>query len=186
MRCALILFLALHCLLDDAVAEERRGGVAEEQDLDEGVRVRVATSRAGTITGRIKKLTADTLLIELDDDSRSVSLPFAELTKIEISGGRRSRAQGAWSKAKWGAVIGAVPGAISLGFGHEQIGENGSSVGKAAALGAWSGGLFGGLIGAAIGAINPGEKWEIVTPSFRIGTARQGDPGFSFTVTIGF
>ncbi len=84
MRCTLILFLALHCLLDHAVAEERRGGVAEEQDLDEGVRVRVATFRADKITGRIEKLSADTLLIELDDDSRPVSLPFAELTKIEM------------------------------------------------------------------------------------------------------
>ncbi len=90
-------------------------------------------------------------------------MPLVELTKIEVSRGRRSRAQGAWTKAKWGALIGAVPGAISLGFGHEQIGENGSSVGKAAALGAWSGGLFGGLIGAAIGALNPGDDWESIS-----------------------
>ena len=52
MRCAVIVLLALHCLLDHAVGEERRGDVAEEQDLNEGVRVRVATSRADKITGR--------------------------------------------------------------------------------------------------------------------------------------
>ena len=186
MRCSIILFLLLGCLLDHVVAAEQRSAVAEEHELDAGVRVRVSTPDVDKITGRIEKLTADTLLIKFDGESRSISVPFVELTKIEVSRGRRSRAQAAWSKAKWGALIGAVPSAISLGFGHEQIGENGSSVGKAAALGAWSGGLFGGLIGAAIGAINPGEEWEIVTPTFHIGAAGQGDPGFSFAVTIGF
>jgi hypothetical protein len=41
---------------------------------------------------------------------------------------------------------------------HDEIGENGSSVGHAAALGAWSGGLFGGLIGAGVGAARAGEQ----------------------------
>ena len=56
-------------------------------------------------------------------EPRSLSVPFVELTKIEVS---RSRGQAAWTKAKWGALIGAVPGAISLGLQHEQVGENGS------------------------------------------------------------
>ena len=68
-------------------------------------------------------------------EPRSLSVPFVELTKIEVSRGRRSRGQAAWTKAKWGALIGAVPGAISLGLQHEQVGENGSSVAEAVA--AW-------------------------------------------------
>ena len=80
---------------------------------------------------------------------------------MDVSRGQESRKRSAWSRAKWGIVIGAVPGAVSLGLQHEEVG-GGSSVGKAAALGAWSGGLFGGLIGAAIGAARPPENWERV------------------------
>ena len=178
MKCAAIVFCVLGCVLDLVAAEE--------QEVEEGARVRVSTTEVDTMTGYVEKLTTDALLIELDGESQSVSVPFADLEKIEISRGRRSRSQAAWSKAKWGALIGAVPGAISLGLQHEQIGENGSSVGKAAALGAWSGGLFGGLIGAAIGAMSPGEAWEKVSPSFYIATTAQGAPEFSFAVTIGF
>jgi hypothetical protein len=72
-----------------------------------------------------------------------------------------SRKHSAWKRARWGAVIGAVPGAISLGLQHEHVG-GGSSVAKAAALGVWSGGLFGGFVGAVVGAAHPGENWERV------------------------
>ncbi len=186
MKCPLIVFLVLGCLLDRVVAEEQRSAVAEEDEIVAGARVRISTADVDEITGRIEKLTADTLLIKLDDASRSLSVPVVELTKIEVSRGRRSRSQAAWTKAKWGALIGAVPGAISLGAQHEQVGEDGSSVGGAAALGAWVGGLFGGLIGAAIGAISPGEAWERVSPTFHMGPRGRADPGFSFAVTIGF
>lgn len=183
MRCAIIVFLVLGCSIDVGAEEQR--STAQEQ-LDTGARVRVSTADADGITGRIEQINADSLLIELAGESRSLSVPFVDMTKIEVSRGRRSRAQGAWTKAKWGALIGAVPGAISLGVGHEQVGENGSSVAEAVALGAFSGGLFGGLIGAAIGAISPGEAWEGVSPTFLIGPTERGDFGFSFAVTLGF
>lgn len=186
MRCAVIVFLALGSLPGVSVAGDQRGASAEEQELETGVRVRVSTAEGDRITGRIEKLTADTLRIEREDESRSLSVPFVELTKIEVSRGRRSRAQAAWTKAKWGSLIGAVPGAISLGVQHEQVGENGSSVVEAAALGALTGALFGGLIGAAIGVITPGEAWEEISPTFHLGPAGRGEPGFSFAVTIGF
>ena len=88
-------------------------------------------------------------------------MPVATLTSIEISRGLLSRKNSAWKRAKWGALIGAVPGAISLGLQHEEVG-GGTSVAQAAALGAWSGGLFGGLVGAVVGAAHPGENWERV------------------------
>ena len=86
-------------------------------------------------------------------------MPVATLSRIEISRGIRSRKTSAWRHGKWGAVIGAVPGAISLALQHEEVG-GGASAAKAAALGAWSGGLFGGVIGAVVGALRPGENWE--------------------------
>jgi hypothetical protein len=86
------------------------------------------------------------------------------LQRIEISRGVTSKGSGAIKGAIWGAVLLGAAGAVLAGLQHEQIGENGSSVGHAAALGAWSGGLFGGLIGAGVGAARAGEKWEEVWP----------------------
>ena len=113
------------------------------------------------VTGRVEALTSDTLVLQPDGRTAAVSMPAAALIRIEISRGILSRKKSAWRHAKWGAVIGAVPGSLSLGLQHEQVG-GGSSVAKAAALGAWSGGLFGGLVGAVVGAARPGENWERV------------------------
>ena len=186
MRCTIILCLTLYGGAYVGAAAHAPSGTVDEHELDEGMRVRITTVEDDEITGRVEKLSMDTLLIELEGGSRSMAVPFAELTRIEMSRGRRSRGRAAWSKAKWGALIAAVPGAILLGFGHEQIGEGGSSVGEAAALGAWSGALFGGLFGAAIGAANPGEDWEDLTPTLPVARAERRRSGFALAFTIAF
>jgi hypothetical protein len=129
--------------------------------IDAGARVRVWTSELRGVTGRVERSTPETLVLRPEGQTASLSIPVAILVRMDVSRGQESRRSSAWKRAKWGIVIGGVPGAVSLGLQHEQVG-GGSSVGKAAALGAWSGGLFGGLIGAAIGAANPGESWERV------------------------
>ena len=129
--------------------------------IDVGARIRVWTSEMGTVTGRVEASTSETLVVQPDTKTASVSMPVASLSRIEISRGLRSRKASAWKRAKWGAAIGAVPGALSLALQHEQVG-GGASVAEAAALGAWSGGLFGGLIGAVVGSAHPGEIWERV------------------------
>jgi hypothetical protein len=129
--------------------------------IDVGARIRVWTSEMRTVTGRVEASTSETLVVQPDKKTASVSMPLASLSRIEISKGLRSRKASAWRRAKWGAAIGAVPGAISLGLQHEEVG-GGSSVAEAAALGAWSGGLFGGLVGALVGSAHPDEIWERV------------------------
>jgi hypothetical protein len=129
-------------------------------DLVVGSRVRVSAADGRRLTGRVEQLTADTLVL-LPEGQTAVSIPIASLNRVDVSRGARSRGQSAWRYAKWGAVIGATSGAISLGLQHDQVGD-GSSVGSAVALGAWSGMLFGGLVGAAIGASRSGERWERV------------------------
>jgi hypothetical protein len=156
------------------------GAPAEEQKV-EGERVRVTTTAGERLTGRAGKKTSDALVVELDDDGGSRSIPLAAVATLE-TGRPQSRCQSAWSKAKWWALIGAASG-LTLGFQHEQVGEEGSSFGEAAALGAWSGGLLGGLIGAWVGAANPGEEWVTVNPQVHLGGR---DPGFSIRVTFGF
>ena len=155
MRAPLSLIVAIGCLLPAPLSAQAIPA------FDVGSRIRVWGSDMRTVTGRVEASTSDTLLLQPDGKTVAVSIRVATLTRIDISGGMRSRKTSAWRGARWGAAIGGVPGAISLGLQHEQVG-GGTSVAKAAALGAWSGGLFGGLIGAAVGALFPGEKWERV------------------------
>jgi len=155
--------------------------LAEEQDVERGQRVRITTTAGERLTGSVGEKTSDALVVELDDDGGSRSIALVDVTTLE-TGSPQSRCQSAWSKAKWWALIGAASG-LTLGFQHDQVGEDGSSFAEAAALGAWSGGLFGGLIGAWIGAANPGEEWVTVNPRAHVGGR---DPGFSIQVTLGF
>jgi len=154
MRANLIL-VVLICLLPVQLSAQATPAI------DVGAKIRVWTSDMRKVTGRVEALTSDTLVLEPDGKTAAVSMSVATLIGIEISRGLVSRKKSAWKDAKWGAAIGAVPGAISLGLQHEEVG-GGSSVAKASAWGAWSGGLFGGLIGAVVGAVHQGENWERV------------------------
>ena len=123
-----------------------------------GQRVRI-TDAAGEHVGTVAAVTADS--VRLNDSARETTIAFAGVSRIEVSRGHESK----WKKyALRGAIISGAIGAISLGLQHDTVGENGSSVGKAAALGIWSGGLFGGLIGGAIGATKSADHWETVWP----------------------
>jgi len=126
-------------------------------------RVRVWTAAAEATTGRVASISAEGF--EVSNEGRApVRVARASVKKIEVSRGGTSKGAGAKKGALWGGLISAAAGAVLAGLQHEEIGEDGSSVGKAAALGAWSGGLFGGLIGAGVGAARAGEKWEQVWP----------------------
>ena len=126
-------------------------------------RVRVWTASSTAVTGRVASVNADGF--EVTEDGRApIRIARAAVQRIEVSRGRTSKGAGAKKGALWGAIIMGAAGAVLLPLQHEEVGENGSSVGKAAALGAWSGGLFGGLIGAGVGAARAGEKWETIYP----------------------
>lgn len=126
--------------------------------ISAGERVRITNDR-GTHVGTVAAVTSDA--VRLTDGAREATIPLSGVKSIEVSRGRESK----WKKyALRGAIAAGAIGAISLGLQHEEVGENGSSAGKAAALGAWSGGLFGGLIGGAIGATKHADHWEQVWP----------------------
>ena len=126
-------------------------------------RVRVWTTAAEAVTGRVVAATSETLQIA-DNGKDPVTVAVPAVRRVEVSRGGSSKGAGAKKGAIWGAIISGAIGAALLPLQREEVGGNGSSVGKAVALGAWSGGLFGGLIGAGIGAARAGEKWEQVWP----------------------
>ena len=154
---------------------------AEEQDAERGRRVRVTTTTGERLTGRLGGSTSGAIVVELDDARGSRSVPVTDVTGLETRSSR-TRSRGAWSKAKWGALIGAASG-TTLGFHHEEVGEDGTSVAGAVALGVWSGGVMGGLIGAVIGAVSPGEEWVKVNPRVQLSGKHSG---ISLSVTFEF
>jgi hypothetical protein len=169
-----------HCLFAGAVLCSPS---LSEAQVETGDRVRVTTkSDDKRWTGRVKETTPDGFVLELENaESASRSIALSDVKTLETRSPRTPK-QGAWSKAKWGALIGGVSG-LTLAFQHEQVGENGASGEDAALLGAWSGALFGGLIGALVGALNPGEGWVDVHPQVQIGGR---NPTLGLAVTIEF
>ena len=153
------------------------GGVpgVSAQTLSEGTRVRVTRQldestgstisvKAGEeyklvpeqITGTVVRLNDDEIVITWD--GRPVRVPLDHVLRLELSGGRKSRARGAGIGLVIGAVVGGVLGASSAA-------ESGVTTTKGAA--SW--GAFLGLVGALAGALpEPGERWEEVERGQRI------------------
>ena len=126
-------------------------------------RIRLWTDAADAVTGRVTAIAPATVQVAVDDRN-PVTVATATVRRVEISRGRTSRGAGFRKGAIRGAIIMGALGAILLPLQHEEVGEDGSSVGEAVALGLWSGGLFGGLIGGGIGAARSGDRWEQVWP----------------------
>lgn len=126
-------------------------------------RVRIWTAASEAMTGRVVAIARDTIDVDVDGRGRA-TVAAMTVRRIEVSGGQKSRGAGAKRGAIRGALVGAAIGAVSLGLQHEDVGDEGASLGEAITLGIWSGALFGGAIGAAIGASRAGEKWAQVFP----------------------
>ncbi len=176
----LLLSLVASCILSVELQGQDAAALAA------GDRIRLRTPALGEVAGSLESLTADALVLQIEPESLLVTVRLADVTSVERSSGYVTRSQSAWNAAKWGALVGAVPAAISLGLQHENVGENGSSVAGATALGAFSGGLFGGLIGAAIGAGRSGDRWEQVSPSLLVRPTGDGAATLGFVVSVAF
>ena len=125
-------------------------------------RVRVWTAAQEAITGRVASITADGFEVS-NEGARTGAGGQIHGAQDRSQPGRYVEGRRRHERRDVGRDhLQARPARCSTGLQHEQVGEDGSSVGHAAALGAWSGGLFGGLIGAGVGAARAGEQWEQV------------------------
>lgn len=119
-----------------------------------GARVRVwqevGASLAVPVVGRVTELAADTVGLEPDGDTRSVSIPRASIKRIEVSGGEESGARA--REVLTGAIVGAVGGVV-LGVVAGNIANRNAP--KLGVVGL----VVGGAAGAGIGAAVPTEGW---------------------------
>jgi len=156
-RTPLMFVVVAICSLPAFVAAQSAPPISVDQ------RVRVWTSAPEAIIGRVASVSAGGFEIS-NESGAPLRVATPAVKRIEVSRGLTSKGAGAAKGALWGAIIAGAAGAVLAGLQHDEIGDNGSSIGHAAALGAWSGGLFGGLIGAGVGAARAGERWEQVWP----------------------
>ncbi len=128
--------------------------LAAQQDtlVATGVWVRIWTApRAGDpLTGSLKNVTSDSLVLELDDSGQSVALARADVAKLEVSQGRNDYAL---VGAGLGLLVGAAVG-WEIGGDVGDIGD-----GVFVLLGITTGGA---VLGAVIGSKIGGENWEEV------------------------
>lgn len=127
-----------------------------------GTRVRVTTASAGSRSGEVVALTADSVVIAQSATRDTIGFHRAKISRLEISAGER---RNTFKGLGLGVLIGAGTGAI-LGFasGDEKCGEYTCFMGdagfKAGAFGILLG-VAGGVIGTITGALKKSDRWVI-------------------------
>ena len=137
-----------------------------------GARVRVTGSDLGVRghpVGTVATLGADTLVMQPDHHTDPLRIPVAQITKLEVSSGKKSRVvsgigRGALIGFAAGAVFGGVVGGAARAAECSGCGDTGV-VGDAFTVGL-VGAAAGAVLGGIIGATETEDRWEEV-PSDR-------------------
>jgi hypothetical protein len=121
-----------------------------------GTRVRVrALSQPDRVTGRVVALDHETLTLEIAGRTLPLTLPRREITAMDVSAGRRSRARHALIGAAVGAALGLVAARTTSDSGNPYLDAQAGAAGTLLLASA------GALVGVAI---PPGERWRSVAP----------------------
>ncbi len=126
----------------------------QNQDLSEGIRVRID----GKHVGAISDLARDTLVLQraTDGGSDSWSVAVADITRLEVSQGKKSN----WKTGMW---VGTVSGiAIGTLAGAAACEDSLFSKGECVAMTGAAGMLIGVPLGTLVGALIKTERWENV------------------------
>jgi hypothetical protein len=172
--------------------------------VEPGTRVRVATG-AHTLTGRVVAAGDQTLVMERVTNRwgvpvRTRPIEWAEVRRLDVSPGRRSRAEGALHGAAVGLVGGAAGGAVMFAGFNGLSGCDPRSpdpeerfgcfrTGDALLLGAMIGAYFGAPYGAGAGFLWPGDRWErsllpLPLPRLTVGAAPEGRVGIAASISL--
>jgi hypothetical protein len=154
-------------------------GAQESELLAVGSRVRVGSSEAGAqpLVGRIVALEPDALVLLGEGDRPQTRVPVTRSTRLEVSGGRRSKAA---RGAMLGAAAGALPGLLMT------FGDYNTDKGNPAAI-ALAGAAAGAALGSLIGLALRSEEWlpaRMPAVSASVAPVRRG-AAISFSLTWG-
>ena len=173
-------------LLLTIIALAPRTGVAQapRQTFAAGARLRISAPALGDAPrlAQVVASTSDTLVVRPADGDFTVTVAIAEVTRIEVSTGRRPRKKrfaliGLAAGSAIGAVVGAASysdpcvkePAICAGWFYET--QRGDAV-----AGAFGGGILGAIGGAVLGQVWQRETWTAL-PLTRTGRVRLAPVG---------
>jgi hypothetical protein len=162
--------------------EATRTRAQDTLTLTPGARVRVSAPDLlgpGAVIGNVVTLRGDTLVVrKAGAGEAGLRLPLAQVERLEISRGSRSRGTGAAIGFFLGAAVGALYGEVGHpGLAHTDISEGGETAIYAGAAG---------LLGAGIGAVLGGERWKHVPLPGSVGLAPHWRGGFAFSARLAF
>ena len=140
--------------------------------LAPGARVRITRQGATPLVATVVSRSRDTLVVRWPEATGPVALPFAGMTRLEVSTGRHRRVlKGMGFGAAIGLAAGSIAGAVSYKpcdttqpFGCFLAPE---SRGQATAEGGLVGGVLGLVVGALVG-IPVREGWQRVSLTERV------------------
>ena len=126
----------------------------------------------------LQAVNADTLVLAAEGQVRPLVLPLADVTRLEVSRGMKSRA---FTGARWGFGIG---GLIGMGIGYYST-DDWDEAETQGLLGALLGGVAGAVVGGLVGSTMEVERWEEV-PIDRLRVSVGTDGGLSVRSSIRF
>ena len=153
-----------------------------------GDRVRVAMESGPRVTGRLERMSGDTLVM-MGRDSILHTIPLASVRRMDVAHGRGSRVRGTLRGAAIGMgvgiAVGAAVGALTYEDGCRDPGfclDFGR--GFDAYLGGIMGGAAGALVGGARGATRDPTRWVSVPAAPRVKLGARGDGGVALGASI--
>ncbi len=154
---------------------------AQDTLVGPGAKVRVyAPDR---LVGIIEELNPDGLLLRLEDRDSPQAIPFASITRLEVSRGKKSRFLKGLGV---GLLLGAVSG-TAIGFASSDDPPWFFSFSAEAAVLGVLGGLAGGVIGGVIGATTKVDRWqELPLDQIRVTLMPYEGPGLTVSATVAF
>ncbi len=126
------------------------------------VRVTAPSMDMDDSIGTVAALETDTLTVKVEERADALYVPLADITKLEVRHGQRSRAG---KGALIGLGVGAAAG-VTLAFvacaGKECYSDSNDATGVVALIFGAGGALLGAGIGAIIGSSIKTDRWESV------------------------
>jgi hypothetical protein len=158
--------------------------LAAQDTLTAGDKVRVTTDEQ-RIVGHWVSFDGNRLTLTSEDRDSSLVLPFASLTKLEVSRGQKSAiAKGAGIGFLVGAGVGAGVGALIGASQGENVCSDECRV-AFAGIGALAGGAVGTLVSLGIGAASKSERWvSVPLEEIRIGLSLHSADGIAISVSL--
>ena len=153
-------------------------------ELTPGSRLRLSVPSLGRapVVGRLQSLDSQSLTLVVEGQPSPVVLSRQDVTRFDLSRGRRSRGKGALIGLGIGTAVGALAGII---HGSDPPG---TFLAFSAAEYATGFALLGASVGAVVGlAVPPGERWETL-PLDRVhaATASSSRRGAALAITVSF